>query len=186
MEIQMDEETTPQNNQFSLEELAVDATSIVLYAVLLARGALRGLLREQDGLDDVLREIAANQTTCGARAGVLAEDVRLIQLATERLAQVRKYLSTVRKLLMILESTEAYLDNERHQMINIIATSVDRRAKKTSNRDLFARYALTRAYRSANANKAAKTRRRNAAAEDEAKVEVQAKLEPQTQAAQAR
>ena len=167
----MDEETTPQIAPFPFEELAVDATSIVLYAVLLARGALRGLLREQDGIDDVLREIVANQANIGARAGVMAEDVHVIQLATERLAEVRKYLSAVRKLLQILESTEAHLDNERHQMIHIIATSVDRRAKKASNKDLYARYEKTRAYRSASANKAAKTRRNKAKAKANAETD---------------
>lgn len=160
MEIERDQES----KFMSLSDLAVDATSTLTFAVLLAYGALRGMQREQKGLDGVLREIVANQATYGPRAGIMAEDVHVIQLATERIATVRKYLGAVRRLLRILESTEAYLDNERHKMISIIAASIDKRANMTGNEDLLLFYQVTRAYRSAIANKSAKTRQNKAKA----------------------
>jgi hypothetical protein len=171
----MDEEP----RRMSLGDLAVDATSIITFAVLLAKGALRGLMREQKGIAEVLREIVANQATFGARAGIMVEDVRALQLATERLATVRQYIGTVRKLLRILESTEASLDNERHQMISIIAASVDKRGKLAGNEDLLFYYQVTRAYRSAIANKAAQTRDRNAKAKAKTKTEANVKSMPE-------
>lgn len=167
----MENKSDQASKLMSLGDLAVDATSTLTFAVLLAYGKLRGMQREQKGLDDALREIVSNQATFGARAGIMAEDVHVIQLATERISTVRKYLGAVRKLLRILESTEAYLDNERHKMIGIIAASVERRAKVTGNEDLLFFYQVTRAYRSAIANKAAKTRVSKAKAAAKAQAE---------------
>jgi hypothetical protein len=145
--------------------LRVDATPVEPYAVDLAVGDLKGIRREKTGFVDASDEIRSNQRNLGARAGVVQTDVDRLDLLTARIEEVRTYLGPARKMVEILEETEASLDEERHAIISIIATTVERRATLSGNEDLLARYEKVRNYRSASAIKGVKTKRKRAQAE---------------------
>jgi hypothetical protein len=144
-------------------ELLIDARAMESFLVDLEDGATQGMRREQEGMADVVQEISANQKGWGSKAGVTADEVAEIVTATAQIAQIRAYRPAVAKLLEMLDETEAQLDDRRDTLIRIVAESVDAKAK-TVGPDLFAKYERTRAYRSAVGNKAAKTRKKNAAA----------------------
>ena len=75
------------------------------------------------------------------------------------------------KFLEVMQETRAVLEDKRQRIIYNVASSVDRREKETPG--LQAKYEKTRAYRSAIAKKAVKTRLKNAEAEAEAAEETQ-------------
>jgi hypothetical protein len=139
---------------------SVDASPVAGFARYRRQGEPPVRRREQVGLDDVFKEIFDNQLILGTRAGVTAEDIAALQLSNDQIATVRGYLRTARKLVEILEYTEADVDDTRHKRIHTIANSVDRRSQVRGNEDLILHYRKTREYRSATAVKAARTRRR--------------------------
>lgn len=142
-------------------DLHIDCTPIAALIVDLPPGAMVGMRHERDGMVEVLTELSGQQKSDGARAGIADSEVERLKTLTEQLAQVRKYQVPVRKLLELLEETEASLDNERHQHISNIAASIDQRAKLRGNGDLLGLYKATRQYRSAPAVKGARTRAKN-------------------------
>ena len=144
--------------------LMVDATAVAPYAVDLAVGDQKGFRREQPGLPDVLDEIRSNQKDFGARAGIAQADVDRLDLLTGRVNETRGFLGPTRKMVEILEETEASQDDERHGLMSTMATTIEARAKLPGNEDLLARYETLRRYRSASAVKGVKTKRKNAQA----------------------
>jgi len=145
--------------------LMVDATPVAPYAVDLSVGDKKGYRREKSGFSDAADEARSNQKNFGARAGIVQTDLERLDLLTARIAETRSYLGPARKMVEILEETEAAHDEERHALISTMATTIETRAKLPGNEDLLARYEALRKYRSATALKGAKTRRRNAQAE---------------------
>lgn len=139
---------------------SLDASSVAAFARYRRPGEPPAKRREHLGLDNVLKEILGNQQTLGTRAGVTAEDIAALQTSTDQIELVRGYLGTARKLVEILEYTEADIDETRHKRIHTIASAVDRRSEVRGNEDLTLHYEKTREYRSATALKAARTRRR--------------------------
>jgi len=139
---------------------SVDASPVAAFARYPRKGKPTPKRQERPGLPEVLKEIYDNQEDLGARAGVTAEDILALQTADLQIAATRQHLGTTRQLIGVLEYTEADVDEGRHRRINTIATAVDRRLQEPGNEDLALRYAKTRAYRSAVAVKAVRTRRR--------------------------
>ena len=154
----------PKNPQIG--DLSIDASALASFIVDLPPGGTMGFRRERPGFLEALTEITQQQKTFGARAGVQDSDVSQLTTLTERIAAVRRFLGPSRKLTEVLEETEANLENDRQRVISLIANTVDQRAKTPGNEDLGSRYAATRAYRSAPALKAQRTRLRNERAED--------------------
>jgi hypothetical protein len=142
-------------------ELVIDARALESFLVDLPEGETQGMRREQEGIADVVQEISDTQSAWGQKAGVTPDEVSGIVTMTAQIAQIRAYRPAVAKLLEMLDETEALLEDKRDTLIRTVAESVDAKAK-TVGPDLFAKYEKTRAYRSAVANKAAKTRKRKA------------------------
>jgi hypothetical protein len=86
------------------------------------------------------------------------------------------------KAVEVLTETRYLLDDKRQHIVLDAAQAVDRRAK--SNPDLVAKYEKTRAYRSAVAKKAVKTKEKNAAGEQAPGAENGVKPEPNPPAIQ--
>jgi hypothetical protein len=145
----------------SVGDLSIDCTSLADILVDLPPGAMVGLRQERAGLTEVLTEVANNQKTSGARAGISDAEVAALAELTSQIREVRKYLGPARKLVELLEETEAKLDHDRHQHISNMAVSVEQRAKMAGHADLLALYRATRSYRSAPGLKAARTRAKN-------------------------
>lgn len=143
--------------------LVVDARGLAEFIVDLEQGKMQGLRTEQKGYAEVVTELVSNQREFGEQAGITQTDIeRLVEL-NRRVAMVDQYLPAVRKMLELLTETRAVCDDERQRLVSAFGQSVDARAKASRNPTLLAKYERTRDYRSAIANKGAKTRKKNAA-----------------------
>jgi hypothetical protein len=141
-------------------ELSIDATELT-FLVDLEPGARLRLRVAQPGIEAVIEEIKANQIVNGG-ADVVSETMyRELVLVEERMGQIDAKLPAARKLVEMMEETRALLDDQRQRLVSAVATVAEAQAKAFGDSDTLARYEKTRAYRSAIALKAARTRRRN-------------------------
>lgn len=144
--------------------LIIDVSALASFLVDLPPGATQGMRTMQDGWDDVVAEINANQVVYGEDAGITAKEFARLQTLNDQYAQVVAFLPAAEKLLEILEESKASIDDERQRLASAFGQSVETRVKTNGAKGvLLAKYAKTRTYRSAIAVKAAKTRRKNAA-----------------------
>ncbi|HSN96744.1 MAG TPA: hypothetical protein VLS89_00555 [Candidatus Nanopelagicales bacterium] len=118
-----------------------------------------GLRTAQPGFPDVLKELSANEKDWGAKAGMTQEDNDNLVVLNQRIARLDVFIAPVRKFHEMLAETRALLEDKRQHIILNLGAGVERRGKETP--ELLARYQRTRAYRSAIAKKAAKTRKKN-------------------------
>jgi hypothetical protein len=142
-------------------ELKVDATALGPDLIDLPPGALQRLRTEQPDFPPTLIEILANQEAFGERAGITPLVFQELLLANQRIDAIDARLPAARKLVEVLEESRALRVDQRQRLVSTIAQTVELHAKARGDEEILGRYALTRAYRSAIANKAARTRRRN-------------------------
>jgi hypothetical protein len=143
-----------------IARLAVDATGLVDILVDLPQGARQRLRGDQPGVELVLGEIVSNQPDYGERAGVTAANFEEMLRLSEHIARIDELLPDAHKLVELLDESRALLVDRRHRLISAVASAVDMYAKARQDDELLARYEKTRAYRSAIAKKAWRTRRR--------------------------
>lgn len=141
--------------------MSIDATDVGPFVVDLPPGGMLGLRSPQPGFAEALAELLSNQPVFGVQAGVRDEDIVDIQTTLTQRERVRSLLPAASKLFELLTETDAVLDDRLQRQVHNVAHVVERRAKMQRNDELLARYAKTRAYRSAIGNKAARTRQRN-------------------------
>lgn len=153
----------PEIKKPALNDLFVDARPCADYLYDLEPGDRQGLRVELDGFVVAADEVIDNQQHYGERAGISDKDFALFTTAVERRDEIRKRLRVARKLVEVLEESEAVHDDSAQRQIFGFAQIVEARAKAYGDSELLARYEKTRAYRSAVGVKAAKTRRRNEA-----------------------
>jgi hypothetical protein len=150
-----------------LNTLLIDATPLAEFIVDLPPGGKLGLQTQQHGYGEAAAEIVSNQAAWGDQAGITAGDFEQLTLANDRIAKIDALLPAARKMVELLEETRAVLDDRRQRQISAIANAAEGRAKVLRKPELLAKYEKTRAYRSAGAMKAARTRRRNESAQAE-------------------
>lgn len=148
-------------------DLVIDARNLSDIIVDLPPSGRLGLRAAQPGCADALAEIRGNQTVFGTAAGIRDEDVEAINAALEKIAEIDALLPAASKLAELLDETRAVLDDSVQRRVFMIAQSVENRAKMLRDDDLLARYARTRDYRSAIGVKAARTRLRNLAIQEQ-------------------
>jgi hypothetical protein len=137
-----------------------DGSEFASYLVDVPPGGLQGMRTAQDGCDEVCKEILANQAEWGLKAGITADDAADLENINAKLARLDQFVQPVRKFLELLVETRYVLDDRKQKLIYTIAQAVERRGKEKP--ELLAKYQHTRAYRSAIAKKALKTRHKNA------------------------
>ena len=142
-------------------ELAVDATDLAPDLVDLPERGRIGMQREQPGCDVAEAEVHANQDKYGERAGITSLTAQEMRAARERINKIRERLHAARKLVEILEESEAFHDDRLQRLLYTAANTVEMQAKALGDPELLARYEQTRAYRSAVARKGVRTRLRN-------------------------
>jgi hypothetical protein len=155
----------PNEKDGSVQEgsLIIDASALAKILVDLPPGETQGMSREQDGFAAVLHEITTNQKEgWGAKAGISDADVSEVVTLTGHIDAIRARLPAARKLVEMLEESEALYDDQRHTLIRVMASSVDSRSQMAGSA-IVAKYEATRTYRSAHAHKAVKTRQKRAA-----------------------
>jgi uncharacterized membrane-anchored protein YhcB (DUF1043 family) len=167
--------------------LKIDVSALAPFLVDLAPGETVGMRTEQEGFAEVVQEITSNQTEYGDAAGITQTDFKTLLLLEEQFAQIVEQLPAAMKLVEILNESKAAIDDKRQRLISAFAQSAESRAKaKGNDTTLLAKYEKTRAYRSAIADKGAKTRKKNEAAasakktEEEAKAAASAPAKPST------
>lgn len=138
-----------------------DGSEFASYLIDVPPGGLQGMRTAQEGCPEVCKEILANQAEWGVKAGILAEDVSSLEDINAKLARLDQFVQPVRKFLELIIETRYALDDRKQKLIYTIAQAVERRGKERP--ELLAKYQRTRAYRSASAKKAVKTRFKNAA-----------------------
>jgi hypothetical protein len=158
-------------------EFHLDGSEFLPYGKDLPPGKCQGMLTARDGFNEVCAEILMNQAAYGGIAGIPDHDADDLTTCNERIARIDAFLPPLLKFVEILTETRYFIDDRRQRIILDSAQSVDRRAKK--NPELFAKYEKTRAYRSAIAKKALKTKEKNAAEEQAPGAENGAKPEPE-------
>lgn len=129
----------------------------------IARGALRGLRREQPGMEDVIRELATQVAHYGDEAGISRSAYARFLQATDKLAKIRAVRGTVDKLAEVLKESEAVYENERENAISQMADAVRSTAKRENNPGILAPFERLLRYNAQLAEKALKARRKNAA-----------------------
>jgi hypothetical protein len=142
-------------------DMSIDATDVAPIVVDLPPGGMLGLRSSQPGLAEALAELLSNQPVFGVQGGVRDEDIADIQTVIAQRDRIRSLLPAASKLFELLTETDAVLDDRLQRYVHNVAHVVERRAKMLRSDELLARYAKTRAYRSAIGNKAARTRQRN-------------------------
>jgi hypothetical protein len=128
----------------------------------LVPGATQHMRREKPGIDDVLTELAGAVPNAGAVVPADAH-ARIVD-RTERIAKIRKHRAQLDKMYEVLNESEAMYEDERENDISLIVDAVTSNARRKKDRSLLAPFEKTLAYNAQTANKAAKTRQRNAEA----------------------
>ncbi len=157
-------------------ELVFDGAEFNGYVVDLAPGECQGMQKTREGCELVWKEIIENQKEWGAKAGVLNEDVKELEESNARIARIDVFLPALRKAVEMLTETRYKLDDKRQMLALNTANSVDRRGKDVP--ELFAKYEMTRKYRSEVAMKAVKTRKKKEKDKVEAKKKAMAEEAP--------
>lgn len=149
--------------------LLIDARPLEGILVDYQTGKTRGVTRAQAGFDEAVLEIVANQPQIGVKIGILQSQIDELEQLNQRIALVTSYLPAVKKLAEMLSETQSLLDDRRHDIIRVVAKTVEAQAVAMKDDSLLGKYENMRKYRSAIAIKAAKTRKKNAAATSQPK-----------------
>lgn len=149
-------------NPVNLNALQVDVSELA--SMLIRLISRQGLQATQDGYGEAGQEIRDNHESWGAKAGVTTDDIATLDECDLVIATVDRYLPTIGNLYEVMLDTRYDADDRRQRTVLNIAKAVDRRIRKTP--ELETHYTKTRAYRSATAKKALRTRRRNEAEND--------------------
>ncbi|NUQ76794.1 MAG: hypothetical protein HUU21_24930 [Polyangiaceae bacterium] len=142
-------------------DFVFDGSEFAAYTQDLPHGACQGMLTAREGYLDAAGELIVNQPAFGAKAGIHDQEITELATCNERIARIDAFLPALLKAVEVLTETRYLLDDRRQRIVLDAAKSVDRRALK--NPDLLAKYEKVRAYRSAAAKKAVKSREKNAA-----------------------
>jgi hypothetical protein len=151
----------------------IDLQAIASILIDLHPGAMKSLRSEKEGIIEVINELSQNVPTIGAKAGISPEIYAEFVAANDNLTKIRAVRAVVSKLAEVLEESEAYYEHLRENSVSIISDSV-RSAAHRKGDAIKASFEKTLKYNSQYADKAAKTRRKNAKAGAAAASEVQA------------
>lgn len=140
-----------------------DLTTIVSILVDQPPGALRGMRRDQPGIEEVIRELADAVASHGAEAGVPTEAYQRFLDSTEKLAQVRQNSAALLKMAEVLQETEATFENRREQALSQMVDAVKSTVKRTKNTAIQAPFEKSIRYTQQTSEKGVKTRAKNKA-----------------------
>jgi GTPase SAR1 family protein len=143
--------------------VAVDLQPLAAILIDLKPGMMHNLRSEQEGVGEVVEELKQNVSALGAKAAISPDVYAHFVACTENLDKIRPARALIEKLAEILEESEAYYEHEREADISIIADAV-RSAARRKNDAVRASFEKTLKYNSQSAEKAVKTRRKNAQA----------------------
>ena len=125
---------------------------------------MRGLRREQPGLDNVIAELQAGVPVLGAKAAISADVYSNFEKTHALILKIRAARVLVDKAAEVLAESEAYYEDQRESDITLMVTAV-RTSARVKDESILASFEKTLAYNAQSAMKAVKTRQKNAKAE---------------------
>lgn len=143
----------------------IDLTGLAALLVDLAPGAMRGMRREQPGMDGVAAELAVSVPALGAKAAISPDVYANFKDTHGLLQQIRAARALVVKAAEVLEESEVYYEDQREGDISLIVAAV-RTAARHKDASIQASFEKTLAYNAQIALKAAKTRQKKKADRD--------------------
>lgn len=148
--------------------LAVDVSAHADLLCDVPAGATHRLRRERPGIGEVIEELAVQIPEHGAAAGIATNTYDDFLQTTEAIDNLRSARTAVAKLLEVLNESEAKYVHDRENAISLMADAVRSTAKRSAGPSILAPFEALLRYNAQAAEKAAKTRRRNAKAALEA------------------
>lgn len=144
-------------------QLACDLTDVKDVLVDLAPGALRGARYAQDGIAEVLGELARVMPEHAEDAEIRGTVYDRVTESTAYLAKLTEHEIVLSKLLEVVRETKGMLENNREHALNTIAARAADTAKRNKKPELLAQFEKTIAYRAQPGRKAYATRKKNKA-----------------------
>jgi hypothetical protein len=124
------------------------------------------LRSEQPGVEEVVQELSQNVPALGSKAAISTDIYAHFVECNDNINKVRAARAVVGKLAEVLEESEAYYEHEREADISLIADAI-RSAARRKDESIRASFEKTLKYNAQTAQKAVKTRRKNAEAAGE-------------------
>ena len=141
--------------------LTVDLNDVKDALVDLPPGAMKGIRAEQEGIGQVLSELATAMPNHGEAADVPAQAYQRIVDRTALLTKLRAHEVELAKMLEVCTETRAKTENDREDDISTIAKAAQDKARKSKDPGIAAPFELTIKYNAQIADRAAQTRRKN-------------------------
>lgn len=143
-----------------LGDFHIDGSEFAAYAEDVPDEVRRRFVCTHEGFEAACNEVVACQAECGKAAGISDSEATDLLECNERISRIDALLPVYEKAVEKLVETRAKLDDQRERILLNAAAAVDRRG--IHNPMLLAKYEKTRAYRSAPAQKALKTKAQKA------------------------
>ncbi|MDI1428119.1 hypothetical protein [Polyangium sorediatum] len=143
--------------EFSLKDCEADLVD-------LPPGAMSHLRSEQDGLTEVFAELAASVPALGDEAGILPKVYQRLLDSNGSIDKLAIHEVVLAKALEVVRESRAKKVHERENDIASIVDTVKSRARRGEDKALLNAFEKTIKYNAQIAEKAAKTRRKNAEA----------------------
>lgn len=144
--------------------LTVDLSDVKDDLVDLPPGAMKGIRAEQDGIEEVTKELAAAMPAHGDAADVPPQAYQRFVTRSALLGKLRAHEMELEKALEIIKETRAKTENDREDDITTIVRAVTSAASRQKNPGLAAPFQKTIAYNGQIAEKGVQTRKKNAEA----------------------
>lgn len=162
----------------------LELTEVMPILADIPKGRMSALRREKDGIAEVLHELSVAVPAFGEVAGVAPNYAEIVE-STSRLEKLRLLRSRLAKALEVVDESEAVEEHKRETNIACIVDLVRSTARR-KDASIAAPFEKTLKYHAQFADKAWKTRRRNAKeAAAQAKAEKAEKAEQTEEAEQA-
>lgn len=121
-----------------------------------------GMRTAKKGEEEVRKELIANQPEWGELAGITAADVAVVVECSENIEAIDEELGRIEKLREIALESRAYWVDRRERKYAAMRGKLDASYKETRNDQLRAKFERLPPYCGQSAEKAAKTRQKNA------------------------
>ena len=167
--------------------LKADLTALLGILVDLPPGGTQRTRREKEGIKGVIEELASAMPKHGGAAGITTELYDRFTACNKDLDQIRDARGLVDKLAEVLRESEAHHEDTREGFLSMMCKSI-KSAAQHDNPTIVAPFEKTLKYNAQSAEKAVKTRRKNAKGEEgeEAEGDEEAKGDEEAEETEAR
>ena len=145
--------------------LTVDLSSVAHLLVDVAPGGMKGARGEQEGFDDVKKELASAIPAHGEAANIPLQVYNRFLVGTTDRVLLRDKELELKKLLEILTETRVMMENDGEDDISTMAKAASDTADRAKDPTIAAPFEKTITYNSQIAEKGVQTKRKNAEVE---------------------